>query len=251
MEKVVIIVGATGGLGSEVARRFGSAGAKVVVSDIARAQTAAEKLVSEINNGRGEALAYQADVRAYEELKAMVEETVRRWDRVDIMVNLAGGSLAMLTKKENKLLVDHSEEDWDLLIDINLKGSFNCLKAVAPQMIKQRDGHIILVASGQGLRPNKAMSIYAAAKAGVIGMMRAAAIELGEHNIKVNAVCPGLIVHEQLPPISGALIRKSYINQTMLSRLSNPEDFADWVVFLSQKDNASGQIYNLDSRVFF
>lgn len=214
-------------------------------------QTAAKKLVSEINNGQGEAFAYQADVRNYEELAAMVEETVRRWDRVDIMVDFAGGSLAMLTKNKNKLLVDHSEEDWNLLVDINLKGSFNCLRAIAPQMIKQRDGHVILVASGQGLRPTKSMSIYAAAKAGVIGLMRAAALELGEYNIKVNAVCPGLIIHEQLHGDPRVQIREVYMDQTMLHRLSNPEDFADWVVFLSQKNNVSGQIYNLDSRVFF
>lgn len=251
MEKAVIIVGATGGLGSEVARRFGSAGAKVVVCDIARAMPAAEQLAGEINKGHGEAFTYQLDVRIYEEMKAMVEETVKRWGKVDIMVDLAGGSFGMLTKGKNKLLVDHSEEDWDYTVDINLKGSFNCIKTVAPQMIKQRDGHIILFVSGQGLRPRKELSSYAAAKAGTIGLMKAAAFELGEYNIKVNAITPGLIVHEQLYPVPSEKVLEAYLNQTVLRRLSKPEDIADWVVFMSQKNNVSGQIYNLDSRPLF
>lgn len=251
MDKVVIVVGATGGLGSEVTKRFGSAGARIAVSDIARAMPAVEQLVSEVKKGPGEAFAYQSDVRIYQEVKAMVEETVKRWGKVDIMVDLAGGSLGMLTKDKNKLLIDHSEEDWDLTVDTNLKGSFNCIKAVAPQMIKQREGHIILVASGQGIRPRKEISSYAAAKAGTIGLMKAAAIELGEYNIKVNAITPGLIIHEQLYPVPNDQGREAYLNQTMLRRLSKPEDIADWVVFLSQKNNVSGQTYNLDSRPLF
>ncbi len=251
MDKVVIITGAAGGLGSEIAKRFGSDGAKVVVNDIGRAQAAAENLVDEINKGLGEAFAYQADVRSYEQLAAMVEEAVRRWSRVDVAVNVAGGNLSMLTRKENKLLLEHSEKDWDIVVDVNLKGSFNCLKAVAPQMIKQRDGHIILISSGIGLRPRERMSSYAAAKAGVFGLMKAAALELGEYNIKVNVVNPGLIIHESLPANAGVQVSEGYVNETMLHRLSNREDFADFVVYLSQKNNISGQIFNLDSRVLF
>ncbi len=249
MEKVVIVTGAAGGLGSEIARRFGTAGARVVVNDIARSQTAAEELAAEINRGPGEAFTYQADVRSYEALNAMVEETVRKWDRVDIVVNVAGGNLAMLTKEKNKLLLEHSEEEWDLVVDVNLKGSFNCLRAVAPQMIKQGDGHIILVSSGTGLRPAKLMSSYAAAKAGVFGLMKAAAREFGEYNIKVNAVNPGLITHERL--ILDPINPDGYISNTMLGRLSTPEDFADFVVYLSQKNNISGQTFNMDSTVLF
>jgi len=180
-------------------------------------------------------------------------------------VNAVGGPLSMLkfheqlpgtstdraspTKKDNKLLVDHSEEEWDLVVDVNLKGSFNCIRAVAPQMIKQRDGHIILVSSGTGIRPGKLMSSYAAAKAGIFGLMKAAARELGEYNIKVNAVNPGQIIHELLP--LSEITQEGYINETMLGRRSNPQDFADFVVYLSQKNNISGQIFNLDSRVLF
>ncbi len=248
MKKVVIVTGAAGGLGSETVRRFGSTGARIVVNDISRAQTAAEKLVGEINKGPGEAFAYQADVRSYEQMKAMLAETVRRWDRADTVVNAAGGNLAMLTKKENKALLEQSEEEWDLVVDTNLKGSFNCIRAVAPQMIKQREGHIILISTGIGLRPRKLMSSYAAAKAGVFGLMKAAALELGEYNIKVNAVNPGLIIHESLP---ASAVSEGYISETMLGRLSKGQDLADFLVYLSQMNNISGQIINLDSRVFF
>lgn len=247
MGKVVIVTGATGGLGSEIARRFGSIGARVVVNG--RVQTLAEELVGEIKRGPGQAFAYLADVRSYEEMKAMVEETVAKWNRVDILVNAAGGSLSMLTKGENKTIVEHSDEDWDLVMDVNLKGSFNCIRAVAPQMIKQRDGHIILVSSGSGLRPSKRQSSYAAAKAGVFGLMKVAARELGEHNIKVNAVTPGLIVHERMD--LGGFSADGYISETMLGRTSNREDFADFVVYLSQKNHISGQTFNLDSRLLF
>jgi 3-oxoacyl-[acyl-carrier protein] reductase len=249
MERVVIITGATGGLGSAMVRRFGTTGAKIVLMDIPKAQTAMEKLSNEINKGPGQSFTYQADVRNFEELKGMIEETVKRWGRIDIVVNTAGGTIAMLTKTKSKPLLEHSEEEWDLVIDVNLKGSFNCIKAVAPQMIEQKDGHIILVSSGTGIRPGKLMSSYAAAKSGVFGLMKAAARELGEYNIKVNAVNPGLIRHALLVPT--AATPDAYISETMLGRLSNPQDFADFVVYLSQKNNISGQIFNLDSRVLF
>jgi 3-oxoacyl-[acyl-carrier protein] reductase len=115
-------------------------------------------------------------------------------------------------------------------------------------MIKQREGHIILISTGIGLRPRKLMSSYAAAKAGVFGLMKAAALELGEYNIKVNAVNPGLIIHESLP--AGA-VSEGYISETMLGRLSKGQDLADFLVYLSHMNNISGQIINLDSRVFF
>ncbi len=248
MEKVVIVTGASGGLGSEIALKFGAAGAKVVVN-FARARDAAGEVAQRINKGMGQAFIYQADVRNFEELKGLVEEVVRKWDRIDVVVNAAGGALAMLTKKENKSLLDHTEDDWDLVIDVNLKGSFNVLRAAAPQMIKQKDGHIILVSSGTGLRPGKIMSSYAAAKAGVNGLMKAAAVELGQYNIKVNAINPGLITHEKL--CLGGVAPDGYIGETMLGRLSTAEDLADFVLFISQKDNLSGQIFNNDSRMLF
>jgi 3-oxoacyl-[acyl-carrier protein] reductase len=250
---VVIVTGAAGGLGSATVRRFGSIGAKIVLCDIPKAQNGMDKLSGEINKGPGECFTYQADVRKYEELKAMADETVKRWGRIDVVVNTAGGTYSMLTRKGEKRLLEHTEEIWDLVIDINLKGSFNCIKAVAPQMIQQRDGHIILVSSGSGFRPGKLMSSYAAAKSGVFGLMKAAANEFGEYNVKVNAVNPGFIPHwkgEELKQVLGGFDPGYYMKETALGRSSSPEDLADLVLYLSQRDNVSGQIYNNDSRIF-
>jgi 3-oxoacyl-[acyl-carrier protein] reductase len=248
MDKVAIVTGAGGGLGSEICRKLVSTGANVALTDVA--QEPMNKVAEEINKGPGQSFAYRADVREYEEVKAVVEETVGKWGRIDVLVNAAGGTLSMLARKDKKLLVDHTEEEWDLVVDVNLKGSFNCIKAVAPQMIKQKDGHIILVSSGTGLRPGPFMSSYAAAKAGIFGLMKAAARELGEYNVKVNAVNPGLIPHALLYP-PGGQAPDAYIPQTMLGRLAAPEDLADLIIFLGQRNNLSGQIFNNDSRVFF
>ena len=247
MEKVAIITGATGGLGSEVARRFASAGVRVVVNG--RNEAKARELVRQINQESGQAIMHLADVRNYEQLKAMVEETVNKWSSVDVLVNCAGGSLSMLTHSQNKTIIEQSDEEWDMVLDVNLKGSFNCIRAVAPQMIKQKDGHIILVSSGSALRPAKQQSSYAAAKAGIFGLMKGAARELGEYNIKVNAVTPGMILHDNMD--LGGYNADGYIAETMLGRTSNTQDFASFILFLSQKNNISGQTFNLDSRLLF
>jgi 3-oxoacyl-[acyl-carrier protein] reductase len=254
MEKVVIVTGATGGLGSATVRRFGTAGAKLVLCDLPVAKERMDKLSEEINKGPGQAFAYQADVRKFEEMEGMVKETVKKWGRIDVVVNTAGGTYSMLTRKGEKRLLEHTEEIWDLVVDINLKGSFNCIKAVVPQMIKQKDGHIILVSSGSGLRPGKLMASYAAAKGGVFGLMKAAANEFGEYNIKVNAVTPGFIAHwkgEELQQVLGGYNPENYMRETMLGRNATPEDLADLVFFVSQTKNISGQIFNNDSRILF
>jgi 3-oxoacyl-[acyl-carrier protein] reductase len=242
-----IVTGAAGGLGSVISRKLGAIGASVTLTDVA--QEAINELAEEINKGPGQSFAYRADILEYEEMKAVVEGTVKKWGGIDVFVHAAGGTLSMLTKKENKLLLDHTEEEWDLVVDVNLKGSFNCVRAVAPQMVKQKDGHIILVSSGTGIRPGTLVSSYAAAKAGVFGLTKAAARELGEYNVKVNAVNPGLITHEKLS--LGGIMAEGYITETMLGRLSEPEDLADLVIFLAQRNNLSGQIFNNDSRVLF
>ncbi len=246
-DEVVIVTGAAGGLGSAVARKFRATGANVVLTD--RNEEAIKKLALEIDGGTEHTLAYPADLLSYNELQAMAAATVEKWGHIDIVLNAAGGTLAMLTKKDNKALLDQTEEEWDLVVNVNLKGSFNCVRAVAPYMIQQREGHIILVASGTGIRPGPRMSSYAAGKAGVIGLMKAAARDLGEYNVRVNAVNPGLITHELLA--LGGASAQGYTSETMLGRLSSPEDFADFVVYMSHMNNISGQIYNVDSRVLF
>jgi len=137
---------------------------------------------------------------------------------------------------------------WDKVVDLNLKGTFQCIKAIAPQMIKQKSGHIINVSSGTGLKGKAGSAPYAAAKAGVFGLTKTAALELGEHNVKVNAVCPGRTRHQRR-------IRDGHTPRTpenILGRVSgSPEEFAKYVVHLSTMENISGQTINLDSRILF
>ncbi len=249
MSKVVIVTGGSGGIGGEIAIRFGLNGAKVVVNDIAYLDNA-EGVAKKINESGGEAFVYEADVCNYEQVKAMVEATLDRWGRVDVLVNNAGGGRRWLG--QGQLVTEIEEMVWDKVVNVNLKGTFLCIKAVMPQMIKQREGHIINVSSGLGLRGAKGLSAYAAAKAGVFGLTKSVARELGDHNIKVNAVCPGRILHERT-------VRESRATQKGLDQMENllhrttesAQEFAEFVVHLSSMENISGQTFNLDSRILF
>lgn len=249
MNKAVIITGASGGLGSAIAKKFGTAGDRVVVNDEKAGQDA-ENVAKEINSSSGEAFVYQADVRNYAQVKKMVDDTVAKWGRIDVLVNCAGG-YTNITGGKRWVVAEMEEEIWDLIVDLNLKGTFNCCKAVIPQMIKQREGHIINVSSGLGLSGAAGRANYAAAKAGVLGLTKSVGIEVGEYNIKVNAVCPGLILHEGIradyPPDTYQMLK----NMSLLRRTGTPEEFADFVFHLSTMNNISGQTINLDGRILF
>lgn len=246
MARVVIVTGGSGGLGSEVAVQFALTGAKVVVHYHSN-EVDADSVVSKIKKNGGEALTYQADVCDFGQVKAMGEFTAERWKTIDVLVNCAGNDAKYLGGKE-QLIVEMDEAMWDKVVSLNLKGTFLCIKAIAPHMIKQRSGHIINVSSGTGLRGKSGSAPYAAAKAGIFGLTKTAARELGEHNIKVNAVCPGRTSHERR-------IREGHPPRTpenVLGRMSgSPVEFARFVVHLSAMENISGQTLNLDSRILF
>jgi 3-oxoacyl-[acyl-carrier protein] reductase len=248
MSQVVIVTGAGRGLGRAIALRFGKDGARVVVNYAHSAQ-AAEEAAQEINRSGGQAQALKADVRYYEQVKAMVEETISKWGCIDVLVNNAGAAVGEgKDRSKTWLFYEVDEEDWDFVIDTNLKGSFNCMKAVAPYMIQQKEGHIINVSSGTGLRGRIGLTSYAASKSGVIGLTKGAARELGEHNIKVNAVCPGLVLHGS--GMAGAVARpEGYIQEAVLHRTGDPEEFAKGVFHLSQMQNVSGQTFIFESRI--
>ena len=252
MDKVAIVTGSSGVLGSAIARRLGDLRYSVVVNFHSN-QAGAEKTAQVIDQGPGKAVVCRADVRNFLDVQNMVKLAVDNFGRLDLMVCNAGGSLGMLnhTLKE-KLLLQHESDEWDLVIETNLKGAFNLIKASAPIMIKQGDGHIVIVASGTGLRGRVKFSSYAAAKAGEIGLMKAAARELGEYNIKVNAICPGRIVHAGVKGrISNPSEPDAYIREAVLHRNGSAEEFAQFVSHLAQTENVSGQILNLDSRILF
>ncbi len=248
MDQVVIVTGASGGIGSATALKFGSEGEKIVLTD--KSIERAGEIAAEINKGPGQAMVYQADVRDFGEIEAMVNSTVDKWRKIDVLVCLAGQFLRHLKgNTEEKRLIDHTEEDWNLVLDTNLKGTFYCMKAVIPRMMAQRRGHIIIMSSGTGLRGKAFQSAYAASKAGLFGLMKSAAWELGPYNVKVNVVCPGLIVHPSLNPFGTDI--DFYTNETVLHRYGGPDEVADFIVHLAKMGNISGQILNIDSRILF
>lgn len=244
MERVVIVTGAGGTLGSAIAQAFGKAGDRVLVSDMNAAPLA--DLVRLINKGPGQAISWQADIRDYDAVKEMVGEAIKKWKRLDVIACIAGQSLARLSKeRQEKLIIEHTDEDWDLVMETNLRGTFHCIKAVADPFMAQKDGHIIIMGSGTGSKGRARVSSYATAKAGLLGLMRSAAVEFGESNIKVNVVFPGRIMHP------GDILDQRNIQETTLKRVNDVAEVADFYVYLSRMKNISGQIFNLDSRILF
>lgn len=247
MEKIVMVTGAAGVLGSAISLAFGKAGHKVVLSDI-KVKGRGEEITEQINRGPGQAFFLPVDVRNYDQVTGMVDETLKRWGRVDVLAYVAGQSLGRLTGTgQEKLLIEQSDEEWDLVVDSILKGAFHCIKAVAAPMMTARNGHIIIMASGTGLSGRPGVSSYAAAKAGQFGLMKTAAQELGSYNIRVNAVNPGRILH----PGDVILPAERVIADSVLKRIQEAEEIADFFVYLSGMENVSGQILNMTSLILF
>ena len=239
-KRIVVVTGASRGLGREIAVRFGKAGDRVVVNYVLRAQDAAV-VVNEIIRAGGEAVSFKADVTIAEEVNAMMGEKARRWGSVDILVNNAG-----ITK--DNLMLRLSEHDWDNVLDTNLKGAFHGIRAVSRIMLRQQEGHIINIASIVGIQGREGQAHYAASKAGLIGLTKAAAKELGRFNIKVNAVLPGYLRTEMAKKVSEAILAR-VLRENALSRVSDPKEVADFIHHLSRMRNVSGQTFNVDSRI--
>jgi len=224
--KVAIVTGAAGaGIGQGVSWALAREGANVVVSDAhpKRPFQIAEDIKSE--TGR-EAMGIVCDVTTREDITNMVKETLDKFGRIDILVNNAGG---------NKLqqVVDMDEEVWDFVINVNLKSTFLCCKAVLPSMIKQKYGRIVNLSSSIFLVGSKdGEAHYTAAKAGIVGFTRALCREVGEHNITVNAIAPGLIMNEFLLKIYPKEYFDDFEKNVPLGRSGKPSDIAGAVLFL-------------------
>lgn len=238
--RVIIVTGASRGLGRMIALRFGLAGARVAVNYLERHQDAVD-VTERITEQGGEAVALQADVRQGPMVDAMLDAVVKRWGTVDVLVNNAG-----ITR--DGLAVRMSEKDWDDVLSTNLTGPFQCIRAVSRTMMRRRSGHIISLASLTGMQGRAGQVNYSAAKAGLIGLTRAAAKELGRFNIRANAVLPGFLATEMGDAVSGP-VRSRILSEHALGRASTQEEVADFIYHLSRMQHVSGQVFNLDSRI--
>jgi len=226
--KVAIVTGARRGMGKAHALALARAGVKVVVADISLEDC--QKVVDEIKKEGGEALAVKCDVTKKEEVDEMVKKTIEKFGRVDILVNNAG--IAQFVP-----FLEMTEEDWDKTLDINLKGYFLCAQAVAKEMVKQRSGVIINIASiamGQQGIGFPALVHYCASKGGVVAMTEALALELAPYNIRVNSISPGAIDTPMIDPLkSDPKTLERVLARIPLGRVGKPEEVSNLVLFLA------------------
>jgi len=237
-DKVAVVTGGARGIGRAVVLRLAEAGADVVVSDILL--EAAEATAAEVKALGRKSLAVATDVSKLDQTEQLIDGVIKEFGRVDILVNNAG-----ITR--DNLLMRMDEKDWDAVIAVNLKGTFNGIKAVTRLMVKQRSGKIINMASVVGVMGNAGQANYAASKAGVIGLTKSAAKELGGRGIQVNAIAPGYIetdMTKDLPPAA----KEAFLSIIPLKRPGLPQDVADAVLFLSSplSDYVSGQVLHVD-----
>lgn len=249
-DQVAIVTGAGQGIGRACAIKLAKAGANVVAADI-NADKAGETAKAVEALGR-QALVVTADLGDVKEIARMVDETVARFGRLDVIVNNAG-----VTRRAH--IMDLTEDDWDRIDRINAKGVFFCMQRAAAQMIKQKSGRIINIASiaGKGFH-GTSNAIYAGTKGAVLAMTKTAAQQLGEHNINVNAVCPGIVftdiykgiieVDAQRTGKSAEEVKAAAVATVPIRRGNEPEDIADMVVFLAspRSRNVTGQSLNVD-----
>lgn len=224
--KVAIITGAGSGIGKETALLFAKEGAKVVVADIS--EKGGMETVEEIRGAGGEGIFIRLDVSSIEQAKQMVEDTHKRYGRIDILIINAGIVL-------DALIIKMTEEQWDRVINVNLKGAFNCIKAVVGVMIDQESGVILNASSIVGVYGNIGQANYASAKAGLIGMTKSLAKELGRKGIRINAVAPGFI---KTPMVGGVpeKVLEMVKEKTPLRRLGEPRDVAYAYLYLASDE---------------
>lgn len=240
-DKVVIVTGAARGIGRETTRRFAQEGAKLVICDLD--EEGGRAAAAECEKLGGTARFHGADVSRRADVQAMVEATIKEFGRIDVLVNNAG-------ILRDATLLKMTEEQWDTLIAVNLKGVFNCTQAVAPQMVAQGSGRIINLTSVVALYGNFGQTNYIAAKAGVIGMTRVWARELGRKGINVNAVAPGFIATEMVRQMPENIL-DTMKQRTPLGRLGEPAEIAAAIAFLASDDASfiNGAVLSVDGGI--
>ena len=237
--KCAVITGASRGIGREIALKYAKEGANIVLN-YRNSEIEALQLKEELDKLGSNTLIIKANVSNFEEAERLIKEAKEVFGRVDILVNNAG-----ITK--DNLIMRMKEEDFDSVIDVNLKGAFNCLKAVTPIMIRQKSGKIINMSSVVGVIGNAGQVNYCASKAGLIGMTKSLAREIGGKNINVNAIAPGFIDTDMTKVLSEEQ-KKNIMSQVPLKRLVQADDIANLALFLAseQSNYITGQVIHVD-----
>ena len=241
-DKVAVITGASRGIGRHIALDLASRGARIVAS--ARNAAALDTLIAEIVASGGSALAVAADVAVAVDADGLIAAAMEHFGRVDILVNNAG-----ITK--DGLLLRMKEEDWDAVLDTNLKGAFLCTRAAAKVMSKQKSGRIINISSVVGEMGNPGQANYCASKAGLLGLTKSVARELARRNVTVNAITPGFIVTDMTDSLPEKA-REELVGQIPLGRFGTPEEIAFCVAFLAsdQAGYISGQVLSVNGGMY-
>jgi 3-oxoacyl-[acyl-carrier protein] reductase len=237
--RVALVTGSSRGIGEAIALRLAQEGAKVAVN-YHTGEEAAARVVEAIAASGGDAVSIGADVSREDQVNTLVKRVLEHWQRLDILVNNAG-----ITR--DRLLLRMSSQDWDEVLNVNLRGAYMCTRAALPHMVRRRHGRIVNVSSVVGLSGNPGQANYAASKAGLIGLTKAVAREVASRNITVNAVAPGYIVTDMVQNLPEE-VQKSVLEHIPLARFGAPEDVAEAVAFLCS-DGAgyiTGQVIGID-----
>ena len=237
-DKVAIVTGASRGIGEAIAKQLSSCGAKIILIARNSDQLVAVKETIISNGGIAESIA--GDVSNLNSISEIVTNTIDKWGRIDILVNNAGIA-------RDNIIMRMKEDDWDSVMNINLKGCFNGIKSVARPMIKNKAGRIINITSVIGQIGNAGQSNYAASKAGIMGLTKSMAKELGSRNITVNAVAPGYITTDMTNELNDE-VKDQMKSSIPLGRLGTPDDVANLVCFLASDEAGyiTGQTFNVD-----
>lgn len=241
--KTAIVTGAARGIGAAIAQKLAQEGTNIVLNDL-RISDEMQQLGQELEKTGVKVLLLAADISNFAQAQEMVNKAKEEFGAIDILVNNAG-----ITK--DNLIMRMSEEDFDKVIAVNLKGAFNCSRHVVPLMVKQKSGRIISISSVIGIYGNAGQANYAASKAGIIGLTKSLAKEIGSRGITVNAIAPGFIETE-MTAVLPEKVRQELQERITLRRLGKPEDIADAVCFLAS-DMAkyiTGQVLGVDGGMF-
>lgn len=237
--KTVLVTGGSRGIGKEVALKFAENGYNIVINYVSD-KTDVKKLEEEFNEKGVKSLILKADVSKVEEVDELVKKAIEEFGQIDVLVNNAG-----ITK--DNLLMRMSEEEFDKVIEINLKGTYLVTKAVTKYMMKKRSGSIVNLSSVVGVAGNAGQCNYSASKAGIIGFTKSVAKELASRNIRANAVAPGFIETDMTSVLTDA-VKENIYNQIPLKRMGNAKEVAELIYFLGSEKSSyiTGQVINVD-----